>query len=119
MTFREILEEMHGKDPGVTAAALVGSDGLTVEEWRAPGEERDLSALCPEIVRFFLESDRIAGENGLGSSEELRLSGDRAQVFVRRVTPEYLVMIVGAREAVPGKCRFLLGRAARRMRDLL
>jgi predicted regulator of Ras-like GTPase activity (Roadblock/LC7/MglB family) len=63
MTFLEIFEEMHRKDQGVTSGALAGVDGLTVEEWRAPGDDRDLSALSAEIVQFFRESDRIAVEN--------------------------------------------------------
>ena len=50
MTFLEVFEEMHRKDQGVTSGALAGVDGLTVEEWRAPGDDRDLSALCAEIV---------------------------------------------------------------------
>ncbi|MBE0606259.1 MAG: hypothetical protein IH610_08250, partial [Deltaproteobacteria bacterium] len=60
MTFLEIIEEIHRKDRGVTCGALVGSDGLTVEEWRGPGDDRDLPALCAEVVRFFREADRIA-----------------------------------------------------------
>ena len=60
MTFLEIIEEIHRKDQGVTSGALAGVDGLTVEEWRAPGDDRDLAALCAEAVRFFQESDRIA-----------------------------------------------------------
>ena len=71
MTFLEIFEEMHRKDQGVTSGALAGVDGLTVEEWRAPGDDRDLSALCAEIVQFFRESARIASENGLGEAEEV------------------------------------------------
>lgn len=119
MTFLEIFEEMHRKDGGVTSGALAGEDGLTVEEWRAPGDDRDLSALCAEIVQFFRESDRIAAENGLGAAEEVRLGGDRAQVFVRKVAAEYYLVVVTDPGAVPGKTRFLLRQAARRTREML
>lgn len=119
MTFLEIIEEIHRKDQGVTSGALAGSDGLTVEEWRAPGDDRDLAALCAEAVRFFRESDRIAAENGLGAAEELHLGGDRAQVFIRKAAEEYFLVIVTDRGAVPGKCRFLLRQAARRTREML
>jgi predicted regulator of Ras-like GTPase activity (Roadblock/LC7/MglB family) len=119
MTFLEIFEEMHGKDQGVTSGALAGADGLTVEEWRAPGDDRDLSALSAEIVQLFRESDRIAEENGLGAAEEAHLGGDRAHVFIRRVDPEYFLLIVATPGTVPGKCRFLLRQAARRTREIL
>jgi predicted regulator of Ras-like GTPase activity (Roadblock/LC7/MglB family) len=119
MTFLEIFEEMHRKDPGVISGALAGVDGLTIEEWLAPGDDRDLSALSAEVIQFFRESDRIAVENGLGAAEEVHLGGDRGQVFIRKVAPEYFLVIVTNPETVPGKCRFLLRQAARRTREML
>ncbi len=119
MTFLEIFEEMHRKDQGVTSGALAGVDGLTIEEWREPGDDRDLSALCAEVVQFFRESDRIASENGLGEGEEVYLAGDLATVFVRKVAKEYFLVIVAKPGIVPGKCRFLLRQAARRTREML
>ena len=119
MNFLEILEEIHRKDRGVTSGALAGVDGLTVEEWHVPGDARDLSALCAEVVQFFRESDRIASENGLGAAEEVHLGGDRAQVFIRKVAAEYFLVVVAEPGTIPGKCRFLLRQAARRTRELL
>ena len=119
MTFLEIFEEMHRKDQGVTSGALAGVDGLTVEEWRVPGDDRDLSALSAEVVQFFRDAGRIAAENGLGEAEEVHLGGDRAQVFIRKVAPEYVLVIVTEPGTVPGKCRFLLRQAARRTGEML
>jgi len=119
MTFRDVIEGMHVKDPGVRAGALVGEDGLTVEEWHAPADECDLPALCAEIVRFFRESDRIATENGLGEAGEIYLAGERALVFVRRVAQDYFLVVVTTTGTVPGKCRFLLRQAARQAREML
>jgi predicted regulator of Ras-like GTPase activity (Roadblock/LC7/MglB family) len=119
MTFRDIIEEMHKKDPGVTSGALVGADGLTVEEWHAPGDRQDLPALCAEAAQVFRESDRIASENGLGEGRELCLDGERGRLFVHRVTAEYVLAVVTGTTVVPGKCRFLLGQAARKAREIL
>ena len=119
MNFRDVIEGMHRRDPGVKAGALVGSDGLTVEEWHAPADRCDLPALCAEIVRIFRESDRIAAEFGLGSAGEVSLAGEQAALFVRRVTAEYFLVVVASAGIVPGKCRFLLRQAARQARELL
>lgn len=119
MTFRDIIEEMSRKDPGITSGALVGADGLTVEEWHSPGDERDLPALAAEVVHFFRESDRVAAENGLGAAQEIYLAGLLAMVFVRRVSAEYFLAVVTTTGIVPGKCRFLLRQAARRTREML
>ena len=114
MTFRDIIEEIHRKDPGVRSGALVGADGLTVEEWHAPGDDRDLSALCAEIVQIFRQSDRVASDNGLGAAQEIQLAGDHALSFVRRVTADYFLVVVTTAATVPGRCRFLMRQAARR-----
>jgi predicted regulator of Ras-like GTPase activity (Roadblock/LC7/MglB family) len=119
MTFRDIIEAIHLKDQGVTSGALVGSDGLTVEEWHAPGDGQDLSALCAEMAQFFRESDRIARENGLGESAELSMAGDSGRVFLHRVSADYLLAVVTTPAVIPGKCRFLLRQAARRSREIL
>lgn len=119
MTFHDIIEEMHKKDPSVTSGAIVGSDGLTIDEWHAPGDSQDLSALCAEAAQFFRESDRIAVENGLGEGQELSFAGDRGRVFMQRVANGYLLTIVTSGGAIPGRCRFLLRQAARRAREIL
>ena len=119
MTFRDIIEEMHSKDPAVTSGAIVGSDGLTVEEWHAPGDSQDLSALCAEASQIFRESDRIASENGLGEGQEVSFTGDQGRVFIHRVANGYLLTIVTSSGIIPGRCRFLLRQAARRAREIL
>jgi len=119
MTFRDIIEEMYRKDPAVTSGAIVGSDGLTVEEWHAPGDSQDLSALCAEAAQIFRESDRIASENGLGEGREVFFAGDRGRVFIERVANGYLLTVVTSSGIIPGRCRFLLRQAARRAREIL
>jgi len=119
MTFRDIIEEIYRKDPAVTSGAIVGSDGLTVEEWHAPDDSQDLSALCAEAAQLFRESDRIASENGLGEGQEVFFAGDRGRVFVQRVSDGYLLAVVTSSGIIPGRCRFLLRQAARRAREIL
>lgn len=119
MTFRDLIEGMHARDPAVRGGALAGADGLTVEEWRAPASADDLPALCAEMVQFFRESGRITRENGLGAARELVLSGERGQVYIRSVTDDYFLLLVTEPGAIPGKCRFLLRQGSERARMLL
>lgn len=118
MTFRDIIEGIHRKEPAVRGGALAGSDGLAVEEWSTDGG-LDLSALCAEMVQFFKESGRMAREQGLGSASEVYIGGDDGGVFLRKVTADYYLLLVAAPEAVPGKCRFLLRQGASRAREML
>ena len=119
MSFREIIEGIHAKDRTVRGGALTGSDGLAVEEWAARPDLHDLSALCAEMAQFFKESSRISRENGMGECFELSLSGDRGQVYFRRVAGEYFLLLVADPGAIPGKCRFLLRQGASRAREIL
>ena len=118
MSFRDLFEEMHGKESAIRGGALAGSDGLAVEEWSS-GSATDIPALCAEMARFLGEAVRIAGEAGLGDAREVSVAGERGVVYVRRVTDDYFLLLVAEPGAVPGKCRFLLRQGASRARDLL
>ena len=119
MTFRDIIEDMNKKYSAVASGALVGSDGLIVEEWRPPENSADLSALCAEIAQFFRESGRIALENGLGEGLEVFLAGDRGCIFIHDVADGYFLAVSTPNDILPGKCRFLLRQAVRLAREIL
>jgi predicted regulator of Ras-like GTPase activity (Roadblock/LC7/MglB family) len=119
MSFRELIEEMHRKDPSILGGALAGSDGLTVEEWRSDGDGGDIPALCAELVHLYKDADRVALENGLGGVQEFHMTAGAGQVCLRKVTDDYFLVIVAKDDAVAGRCRFLLRQGARRARELL
>ncbi|MEK6779653.1 MAG: hypothetical protein AABY80_08280 [Candidatus Deferrimicrobiota bacterium] len=119
MTFRDIIEGMHRNDASIRGGALAGADGLVVEEWQVSPQRHDLPALCAEMGQFFKESGRIAGENGLGSATEVFVAGELGMVLVRRVTEDYLLLLVADPGAVAGRCRFHLRQGARRAKEML
>lgn len=119
MTFRDLFEGMHRKDPLIRGGAVAGSDGLAVEEWRAESADRDIGALCAEMAQFFKESGRISSETGLGSAREVFVGGENGLIFVRRVTDDYFLLLLAAPQAIQGKCRFLLRQGARQALELL
>ena len=119
MTFRDLFEGMHRKDPLINGGALAGSDGLAVEEWRANPGDRDLNALCAEMAQFFKECGRISSETGLGTAREMFVASEQGLIFVRRVTDEYFLLLLAAPQAVQGKCRFLLRQVARQAQGML
>ena len=97
MSFRDLIEGMHRKDPGIRGGALAGSDGLPVEEWQATPQRHDIAALCAEMAQFFKESGRIAAENGLGAAREVHVAGEEGAIFATRVTEEYMLLLVADR----------------------
>lgn len=119
MTFRDLIEGMNRKDSSIVGGALAGSDGLAVDEWSAGHATHDLGALCAEMVHYYRESARISRESGLGAVQEVFVAGEAGQVFVRRVTDDYILLLVTEPGAIPGKCRFLLRQGARLAQDML
>ncbi|MBI5577202.1 MAG: roadblock/LC7 domain-containing protein [Deltaproteobacteria bacterium] len=119
MSFRDLIEGMHRKNPGIRGGALAGGDGLPVEEWQVSPQTLDISALCAEMAQFFKESGRIACENGLGSAREVCVAGDEGSILAARVNEDYIILLVADPSAVPGKCRFQLLQAARRAKEML
>jgi predicted regulator of Ras-like GTPase activity (Roadblock/LC7/MglB family) len=119
MTFRDLIEDMHRKDASIRGGALAGIDGLVVEDWQAARQGQDLAALCAEMAQFFKESGRIAGENGLGGASELFLAGELGTLLVRKVTEDYLLLLVADPGVIPGKSRFYLRLGARRAKEML
>lgn len=119
MTFRDIIEGMHRNDASIRGGALAGADGLVVEEWQVSPHPHDLPTLCAEMGQFFKESGRIAGENGLGRATEVFVAGEQGMVLVRRVTEDYLLLLVADPDAVAGRCRFHLRQGARRAKEML
>jgi predicted regulator of Ras-like GTPase activity (Roadblock/LC7/MglB family) len=119
MTFRDIIEGMHRNDASIRGGALAGADGLVVEEWQVSPQRHDLPALCAAMGQFLKESGRIAGENGLGSATEVFVAGELGMVLVRRVTEDYLLLLVADPGAVAGRCRFHLRQGARRAKEML
>lgn len=119
MIFRDLIEGMHLKDAAIRGGALSGGDGLVVEEWQASPEVHDLAALCAEMAQLFKESGRIAGDSELGAPLELLLACENGLVLVRRVSEDYLLLLVAEPGAVPGRCRFQLRQGARRAREML
>lgn len=119
MRFRDILEEMHRRDPAIRGGALCGTDGLVVEEWLRGRNECDMAALCAEASQLFRSAERTADENALGSVRELSLTTAEGLLFLHRVDDEYHLVVLTEPGAIPGKWRFLLGQGARSARGML
>ncbi len=119
MRFRDILEEMHRRDPAIRGGALCGTDGLVVEEWLRARNECDMAALCAESAQLFRSAERVTEENSLGGVREMTLSTAEGLLFVHRVDDEYHLVVLTEAGAIPGKWRFLLGQGARTARGIL
>ncbi len=116
MSLGETLDRIVRDLGAVRGVALVGMDGIVVEE-RCPDAGVDLPALGAELCGLIKTVERSAQESGIGGGrelgpQELSLGFSRDRVLARRLTPEYFALLVLAGDGNYGKGRYLLRREA-------
>ena len=108
----EALRRVGQRVPHARALSVVGTDGILVESWRTPGEGISIEAVAAEAGRL-LKAAASAGEPA-GSREvrEVATVTDRTITILSRVTAEYYLLLLLARDGSLGRGRFELARAA-------
>ena len=124
MSFASILQEIVDECGGGLAAALMGSDGIPIEQVEASGEVREalsseVDVLGVEFGRILDElrkaSDSVAG----GALEEVSIRLANFWVLMRTIDEEtYLLLAIGPYGNV-GKARFLMRRQLLALREEL
>ena len=124
MSFASILQEIVDECGGGLAAALMGADGIPIDQVEASGEVSE--ALSDEVEVLGVEFGRILDElrkasdsvSG-GTLEEVSIRLANFWVLMRVVDEEtYLVLAVGP-DGNAGKARFLMRRQLMALREEL
>ena len=111
---RAVLEEAGRRLPGCAAAVLVGSDGMVIEKWTAPGAPPadDLAAELTPVLR----SIQTLGRNtGGGPFREMIVGLEAWTCLMHPVNSETYVVLVARHDSVPGRIRYEAARAASRI----
>ena len=124
MSFASILQEIVDECGGGLAAALMGADGIPIDQVEASGEvseslSDEVEVLGVEFGRILDEvrkaSDSVTG----GALEEVSVRLANFWVLMRVVDEEtYLVLAVGP-DGNAGKARFLMRRQLMALREEL
>lgn len=112
MSFLDILKDLVGGIEGGLAAAIMGMDGLSIQEYR-PGE-CDIEAIAIEYGKVIEEIKNASTILNLGNVEEVVIETAGVDVLLRIVTPEYYIAFAVNKKANMGKSRYLLRKAALR-----
>ena len=123
MSFASVLRSIVDECGGGLGAALMGADGIPIEQVAAstapPEPAADVATLGVEFGRVLGELRKAADSVGGGGLEELALRLANFWVLIEPVDEEnYLVVAVGA-GGNPGKARFLMRRHRISLRELL
>ncbi len=118
MSIGESLQNVIGGFPEARGVALVGMDGILVEEQKTVGE-LDLQTLGAEFSGLVKSAEAAVESVNPGPSGELVMVSENATFIVKRVTPEYFLLLVSQPDGNMGKGRFLLKRAGERLKSEL
>jgi predicted regulator of Ras-like GTPase activity (Roadblock/LC7/MglB family) len=117
--FGEVLSEVVAGVDGAIGVVLMGADGLPVEQVVRDASRTDIEAVAMELSVVLREIRKAATQLGAGDTEEVLIRGAAMTTVIRVLTDEYFVALALPPGASIGKGRFLLRRAAPRLREQL
>jgi predicted regulator of Ras-like GTPase activity (Roadblock/LC7/MglB family) len=124
MSFASILQEIVDECGGGLAAALMGADGIPIDQVEASGEvgealSDEVEVLGVEFGRILDELRKAADSVAGGALEEVSIRLANFWVLMRVVDEEtYLVLALGP-DGNAGKARFLMRRQLMALREEL
>jgi predicted regulator of Ras-like GTPase activity (Roadblock/LC7/MglB family) len=111
-TLRQALDELARQLPGLEAAAVVGMDGIAIEQ-RLSGGAASFDRVAAGQTSLLKEAAALCREADGGEPQELVLATDRRLFVARVVARDYFLLLVAPSSASLGRLRFAARRAAR------
>ncbi len=106
----ERLRELQVSSPDVEAAAIISVDGLPIATSLPQSVEEDrVAAMSAAMLSL---GERIAGELGRGSLDEVYVRGERGYVILRAVGEEAVLTVLARQQAKLGLLFLDMRRAA-------
>lgn len=109
MALAEVLQGMTRELGDLMGIAVVGVDGIVVEEYTA-GQNIDMQSLGAEYSALIKEIGRASGSLSLGKMKEISIATDKATILMGQINSEYFLIMLIKPEGNFGKGRFLLRR---------
>ena len=124
MSFASILREIVDECGGGLAAALMGADGIPIEQVEASGEAGvslgdEVDVLGVEFGRILDEMRKASDSVGGGGLEEVYVRLSNFSVLLRVVDEETFLVLAIEPNGNAGKARFLMRRQLMALRDEL
>jgi predicted regulator of Ras-like GTPase activity (Roadblock/LC7/MglB family) len=124
MSFASLLQEIVDGCGGGLAAALMGADGIPIEQVEANGEVREspghgIDVLGVEFGRILDEMRKASDSVGGGVLEEVSVRLANFWVLMRVVDEETYLVLAIEPDGNAGKARFLMRRQLMALRDEL
>ena len=114
MSFSEILKGITQDVKGAKGAAVVGMDGIIVDEYIV-SPEADMQSLSAEYGNILKEVQQASLSLQLGSAREFAVMTDRSSLVISRINDDYFLTLLISPGTGIGRGRFKARIAARRL----
>ncbi len=111
MSFGDALRRISNNLEDGLGVALVGMDGIIVEEHRKD-LRLDLAPIAAEACSILRGIEKLCSNLAFGAPLELSVTMEGAVLMLRRVNPDYFAVLLVRSEGNLGKGRYLLRREA-------
>lgn len=110
--FKEVLQTALERVEGCFGVLIMGTDGIVVESVRQPeAAEANLDVAVAEYVSLIRNVRRANREMGIGSLQEVTLSGESGIFILRFISEDYFIAMILSPEGSFGRGRYELRRA--------
>jgi predicted regulator of Ras-like GTPase activity (Roadblock/LC7/MglB family) len=109
--FQDTLRRIAERVEGTRAVSLVGVDGIAIDSY-VSAEGLPMDSLAAETGALVKAAQSARALTEHGPVEQVTLSSDRAATVLHRVTEEYYLILLLARDGNFGRGRFELRKAA-------
>lgn len=118
MTFREILERVVGQTPGALAGAIMGTDGIPIEEYNVSGADIDLNALTIEFGAVIQQLRKVSASlyGEVDALEEIVLGTREHQLLFCPIDDDYVFVVALEPLGMVGKVRYLIRSVMQELR---
>jgi predicted regulator of Ras-like GTPase activity (Roadblock/LC7/MglB family) len=118
MDFKAALQEMVDSVDGSIGAGLVGLDGLVIDQVSV-NRDFDITVVGAEYATIVKNSLNAARNFGLGKTEEIMVSTEKALMIMMTVGDEYFVALALALDGNLGRGRLELKKQASKLGEAL
>ena len=109
--FGKALAKIAEAVEGTRAVSLVGADGIPIETWGSP-QSLSIETVAAEMSPLLQAARRSSATSTSGELREIATVTDGGISILSRVTGEYYLLLLLAREGNLGRGRFELRKAA-------
>jgi predicted regulator of Ras-like GTPase activity (Roadblock/LC7/MglB family) len=117
--FKSILQDIVEQSGGGISSALMGYDGIAVDQYEKPFEGIDLQLVAVEYANVLKEVKKTVEILETGEMEEVVIRTERFTVLIRALTDDYFVTLTLRRDGNFGKARYMLAKESSRLREAL